>query len=301
MFCLVQKAWQHHKQQCQQQRPLYPSVTAVLCTDLAELIYSLLFHMHQAPIWSLASAAAGPRAAAERFAENQLLKLLGASATVRLGGPSWLVLLRVLYAEQLWCVSNGSLLRLQTDSDGCGREMVDDCSLSDETADGWNQAAGGAWCAGAFYTVHNDRSLRAFSAVSLQWQHVAHAGCNMPTKCALAAAWHSTMLVRSGGLMEDGSVLDSVSCWDVLKQSWTDLPRMNTARHSHGMAVTADKLIYVAGGESTSGEALSSVKVFDLVTPHHAQSDSTPIGVERLNATLRARTRGLGASCSSHV
>ena len=167
---LVQRAWEHHKQQCQ--RPVYPSVTAVLCTDLAELIYSLLFHMHQAPMWSLASAAAGPRAAAERFAENQLLKLLGAGATVRLGGPSWLVLLRVLYAEQLWCVSNGILLRLQTDSDGCGCELVDDCPPPNGAADGWNQA-GGAWCAGAFYTVHNDGSLRAFSAVSLQWQQVA--------------------------------------------------------------------------------------------------------------------------------
>ena len=65
----------------------------------------------------------------------------------------------------------------------------------------------------------------------------------------------------------DGSVLDSVQCYDIKNQIWNDMPSLNTKRDELAVTVGPDGMVYAIGGYGgPANTCLSSVERFNQTT-----------------------------------
>lgn len=65
-----------------------------------------------------------------------------------------------------------------------------------------------------------------------------------------------------GGLSIDNEVLDTVECYDPLKNSWEVIAPLYQARLAHSVIVHKNRL-YVIGGLSEDGSAVYAIEYYD--------------------------------------
>ena len=68
---------------------------------------------------------------------------------------------------------------------------------------------------------------------------------NEPRSDAACAVFEERIVV-SGGLSNDGDVLNSVESYDVLPNNWSTMPNMNSSKHSHSLVVVKNKLFVIS-------------------------------------------------------
>lgn len=78
---------------------------------------------------------------------------------------------------------------------------------------------------------------------------------------------HSACAVGDFGIVVSGTKIDDASSceyFDINKNTWTEIARLNQPRHYHSSCSFNGRQIYVFGGAIESGTYLSSIEMLDI-------------------------------------
>ena len=70
-------------------------------------------------------------------------------------------------------------------------------------------------------------------------------------RSSAACAVFKDRIIVSGGMRNDGNILNSVELYEVLPDKWSSMPNMNYGKNVHSLVVVNDKLFVISNRKDT--------------------------------------------------